>query len=240
MAQRRVSRRRRSANQQRALLALTFGALALYLALSAAQSLAHALAGRAGQAWLALSLVVGVALVGFVLWRRLQRAAGRWRQSAWLTQADTLAALRALTPTQFELAIGGLMRRSGYSDVRHTGGGGDLAADLICRDGRGARVVVQCKRYGAGCAVTSPEMQQFIGMIYAHHHADYGVYVTTSTFTQPASALAAQHRIRLLDGAHLAARISLISASHAPRRRRLADMTLEGVVEGGLRLKPHL
>ncbi|HEY7975410.1 MAG TPA: restriction endonuclease, partial [Ktedonobacterales bacterium] len=91
-----------------------------------------------------------------------------------------------------------------FREVRHTGSAGDLAADLTCRDGYGARVIVQCKRYAASTAVTSPEMQTFIGMIYTHHHAGYGIFVTTSSFTQPASALARQHNIRLLDGAALA------------------------------------
>jgi restriction system protein len=224
MAQRRVSRRRRSADQQRLLLVLIFGALALYLAFSMVISLAQTLAAAH---WnhsplalvMALLASVGAATAGVVLWRRIHRAARRWRQADRLAQAQTLEGLRSLTPTQFELAIGDLMWRQGFREVRHTGGGGDLAADLICRDGRGARVIVQCKRYGASHAVTSPEMQQFIGMIYAHHHADYGIYVTSSTFTQPASALARQHGIRLLDGASLAA---LAGRLQPPRRASMS------------------
>ncbi len=223
MAQRRVARRHPGLGAPKLLLALIFGGLALSLALGAAPSLAHTavMADVISRPTLALLIFVALTGVGVVASQsRRGRVAGRrrtkpqtksqakrpvWRFAPRLARPTTLDALRALTPTQFELAIGDLLRRSGFRSVQHTGGSGDLAADLICRDGQGARAIVQCKRYAASCAVTSPEMQQFIGMIYAHHHADYGIFVTTSTFTRPASALALQHNIRLLDGAALAA-----------------------------------
>lgn len=202
--------RRMSARSPRArrrlLAALAFGAAALSLMLPSLEALARSGARMlAGQPLLAaLAALVGLCVVGAAacaldVWAR--------RRGVWsFRRAPTLDALRRLTPTNFELAVGDLLRTRGYHDVRHTGGAGDLAADLTCRDARGALVVVQCKRYRAGCAVTSPQMQQFIGMIYAHHHASYGIYVTTSTFTRPAAALAQQHGIRLLDGAALATR----------------------------------
>lgn len=204
MARRRTSARRARLRRRRMLVALLVGAAALSLLLAPLAALGRqavgALAGQPTLPALAGLCVLG-ALVGAPIlhaWPRIGR---------FFSAAPTLDVLRALTPTRFELAVGDWLRTCGYRDVRHTGGAGDLAADLTCRDARGARVVVQCKRYRAGCAVTSPEMQQFIGMIYAHHHADYGIYVTTSTFTRPASVLAQQHGIRLLDGAALAARL---------------------------------
>lgn len=204
MTCRRKTARRARLRRERQLVALLFGAAALSLLLTPLESLIHQVArALAGQPLVA-------ALIGLCVVGAMGSALTLWapRRSVWLfRRAQTLDALRQLTPARFELAVGELLRARGYRDVRHTGGAGDLAADLICRDGRGARVIVQCKRYRAGCAVTSPEMQQFIGMIYAHHHADYGIYVTTSTFTRPASALAQQHGIRLLDGAALAARL---------------------------------
>lgn len=221
MAQHHSARRQRGIGLHGLLLALFVGGLSLYVTVGALSSRAGALAQTPESSRLAftsLTLVaLSLAVVGVVIVRAsAHRGGGHARQTrtqpmrfprrpAWrLTRPDTLDALRALTPTQFELAIGDLLRRSGFRSVRHSGGAGDLAADLICHDGRGARVVVQCKRYAAGSAVTSPEMQQFIGMIYAHHHADYGIFVTTSTFTRPAVALASQHSIRLLDGVALA------------------------------------
>lgn len=221
MAQRRVARHHASADYHRWLLALIFGAAALSLMSGPVASIAHALVGALSASpkmptlvWSVSALgVVGAATLAFRLRSRQARGRGaritwRWRpRLEWTDPARTLEALRALTPTEFELEVGAFLRRCGYRDVRHTGCAGDLAADLICVDARGARVVVQCKRYGPGSAVTSPEMQMFIGMIYAHHQADYGVFVTTSTFTRPARALAEQHGIRLLDGASLSARL---------------------------------
>lgn len=185
-------------------MALLVGAAALSLLLAPLEALGRQVAcAMVGHPlWASLVGLCAVGVVASALTLRAHRGSVRLFGSA-----QALDALRRLTPTRFELAVGDLLRARGYRDVRHTGGAGDLAADLTCRDTRGARVVVQCKRYRAGCAVTSLEMQQFIGMIYTHHHADYGIYVTTSTFTCPAAALAQQHGIRLLDGAALAARL---------------------------------
>lgn len=212
MARRRKTARRAHRRRERLFVALLLAAATLSLILAPLEALGRqmvdALARQPLFAALVGLFVIGAMGSALAIWG--PRRSGRSFRSA-----PTLDALRALTPTRFELAVGDLLRARGYQDVRHTGGAGDLAADLTCRDRRGARVVVQCKRYRAGCAVTSSEMQQFIGMIYAHHHADYGLYVTTSTFTRPASALAQQHGIRLLDGAALAARLP--SQRHARR-----------------------
>ena len=210
-----ATRRRRAegradARRQRALLALIAGALALYLAVGALAPLAHAVVSalrtHAWLLWLASLALLLCGCAGVTLWR-LAAAASRHERARRLARLGALERLRALSPTEFELVIGELLRQEGYRDVRHTGGGGDLAADLICRDARGALVVVQCKRYGAGKRVTSPQLQLFIGMVYTHHQADYGVVVTTSTFTRPAIALARQHGIALLDGATLTERL---------------------------------
>lgn len=212
MAHRRVSARRARIRRERLLVALPFGAAVLSLFLAPLAALARQTANAVidQPLW---AVLAGVALILVVAGAVLFKAP---RRSAWpFRGAQTLGALRALTPTRFELAVGDLLAARGYRDVRHTGGAGDLAADLTCHDARGARVVVQCKRYRAGCPVTSPEMQQFIGMIYTHHHADYGIYVTTSTFTRPASALAQQHGIRLVDGDALAVWLRAQRHAHA-------------------------
>lgn len=203
MARRRKTARRARMRRERLLAALLLAAATLSLILAPLAAMGRQMVDTLARQPLFAALVglflIGALVGALAVWA--QRRGGRSCGGA-----PTLDALRALTPTRFELAVGDLLRARGYQDVRHTGGAGDLAADLTCRDRRGARVVVQCKRYRAGCAVTSPEMQQFIGMIYAHHHASYGIYVTTSTFTRPAAALAQQHGIHLLDGAALAAR----------------------------------
>jgi restriction endonuclease Mrr len=40
-------------------------------------------------------------------------------------------------------------------------------------------------------------------MIFMHHRADRGVFVTTSSFTKPAVGLARDQRIELIDGRRL-------------------------------------
>lgn len=113
--------------------------------------------------------------------------------------------LLALTPTEFERAVVHLLQDLGYREVRHSGGPGDLAADITCRDARGRSVIVQCKRYAPGARVGSRDIQSFIGMLSVHHGADRGIFVTTSEFTPPAANLARQHDVELIDAARLKA-----------------------------------
>jgi restriction system protein len=154
----------------------------------------------------ALVLAIAIAASGVWVWLRWRHArvveANR-RYEAYLAYISTLNGLLSLSPSQFELAIRDLLRFWGYPDVQHTGRGGDLAADIVCRDTTGSVTVVQCKRYAPTNLVNSPEIQMFIGMIYAHHHAQQGIFVTTSGFTQPALALAREHNIRTIDGNEL-------------------------------------
>jgi hypothetical protein len=121
----------------------------------------------------------------------------------WLRQhprARALSDFLALTPTQFELAVGDLLREMGYAQVRRVGGPGDLGADLVCRDASGRQIVVQCKRYSPEKRVGSQAVQTFIGMMRVHHRAQRGIFVATSEFTGPAIELAREHGILLVDG----------------------------------------
>lgn len=112
----------------------------------------------------------------------------------------TLADFLALSPDQFELAVGDLLSEAGYREMRRVGGVGDLGADLICRDTSGRKVVVQCKRYAPEKRVGSQVIQTFIGMVSVHHRAQRGIVVSTSEFTTPAIDLAREHGILLIDG----------------------------------------
>lgn len=127
----------------------------------------------------------------------------RWRgrRRARVRRFETLL---ALSPRGFEEEVGRLLCDLGYRDVQRVGGPGDLGADLLCRDRRSKRVVVQCKRYAPGRRVGSADVQAFIGMITVHHKADRGIFVTTAAFTVPALQLAHEHGIELFDGARLA------------------------------------
>jgi restriction system protein len=150
------------------------------------------------QALIGVSIILFTAgIVSLPAWYAERRRRRR------LAHVHTLGHLLALTPTQFELTFGELLTRWGYRDVQHTGGGGDLAADLTCRTAAGQLLVVQCKRYAPGNLIGSPEVQKFIGMLTVHHRAQLGIFVTTSSFTQPALTLAHQHNLRTIDGQEL-------------------------------------
>ncbi len=112
--------------------------------------------------------------------------------------------LLALSPAQFEHAVADLLHPIGYRNMERIGRSGDLCADLKGYDLDGRSVVVQCKRYAPGNKVGTPDIQTFIGMMTVHHNADNGIFVTTSTFTEPAADLARRHRLKLIDGAGLA------------------------------------
>lgn len=173
-------------------LAIVAGLLALVIVLPVADEV--------GWNRLLLALAMGaLAVVMIRLWWR--------RRKARFPHARTLGELLAMTPTDFELAVAGVLTDLGYREMRRAGGAGDLGADLIGRDPRGNTVVVQCKRFAPGKKVGSPALQSFIGMQTTHHQADRGLFVTTSTFTAPAIALADRHGIELIDGAALTRRM---------------------------------
>jgi restriction system protein len=144
-----------------------------------------------------LCMVVGASGFGIMRLRRQQHR-------RWLARLQTIEDFLMLTPTQFELAMQALLQELGYRNVQHTGGSGDLAADLQCVTPQGQHIVVQCKRYRPGHLVGSPDIQQFIGMATVHHRAQGGIFITTSSYMQPALTLARQHGIELIDGQRLA------------------------------------
>lgn len=139
-----------------------------------------------------LVVVTGLAILWFKFRRRIRS----------IFHLRTIHSLTALTPPDFERAVGELLKHLGYYNVQHTGSSGDLGADLMCTTPSGERAIVQCKRYNSR-TIHSPDMQLFFGMM-VHHGAQVGIYVTTSSFTSPALALARQHNIWAIDGPKLA------------------------------------
>ena len=125
----------------------------------------------------------------------------------------TLGELLSLTPREFEETVARSLRQWGYRKVVRCGGAGDLGVDITCIDPNGERIAVQCKRYSPGSSVGSRDIQLFIGMTTTHHRVDRGVFVTTSSFTQPARDLAKRHDIRLIDGHEL---VRLFGADRPP------------------------
>jgi restriction system protein len=128
--------------------------------------------------------------------RQLQAQKERER----LARLKTLGDLLTLTPAEFEEAIGKMLALKGLYNVQRVGGSGDLGVDLIANDAHGNRVVIQCKRYAPGRTIGTPDLQKFIGMMFVHHKAQRGIFVTTSTFKQTAIDLADDKDILLIDG----------------------------------------
>jgi restriction system protein len=118
------------------------------------------------------------------------------------THLTTLGEVLTLRSDEFEELIGDLLRESGYTQVRRVGGSGDLAADLIATDSQGRKVIVQCKRYSPEKTVGTPDLQKFIGMLIVEHKADFGIFVTTSSFSQKAIEKAKEWQdvLQLVDG----------------------------------------
>ena len=120
-----------------------------------------------------------------------------------LELAQTLGGLLTLSPEEFEKLIAWLLVQWGLQHVRLVGKSGDLGADITGFDRKGRYIVVQCKRYNSRSPIGSTTIQTFIGMIYTHHSAEKGIFVTTSWFSNPAIELATQHSIMLIDGPRL-------------------------------------
>jgi HJR/Mrr/RecB family endonuclease len=106
-----------------------------------------------------------------------------------------IAAMDAMTWREFERHIAALCQRDGCTDIALTSSNSDLTADIVglTADGRG--LVVQCKSFAPFRPVQSGDMQKFIGMARLEYKADVALFVTTSTFTQAATDLAARHGV---------------------------------------------
>ncbi|MFV8133135.1 restriction endonuclease [Streptomyces syringium] len=193
-------------------LALCFGLIAALIcgAGLTVRAMATAAADRPVSA-----LATGAALftAAAVLRRRhrLRQAAGA-REYAGLPAAapavaepSLMPAYESMSPEEFEEAVAELCTRDGCSDVQVTGGAGDLGADVVATAPDGRRVVIQCKRYSPDHKVGSQELQRFGGTCFAVHGAHTATVVTTSAFTQPGAAYAAQCGIGCFGAEELAA-----------------------------------
>ena len=121
--------------------------------------------------------------------------------------------LLELTPEAFEHMIPIVVRALGYGtdredNLRPTQRSGDKGIDgIVWQDALGFdRVYLQAKRYSEGNNVGSPEVQAFSGAL-GQFRASKGIFITTSTFTSGARAVArdtAHYTLILIDGQRLA------------------------------------
>jgi restriction system protein len=175
-------------------------ALFCYLGIGLAVPLA-----RHGSVWAFVGYnVVGTSLAGLVViaWLGVRVEAGHRRHLVeWTTE------LRHLDSTEFELLVGEVFRREGWS-VDETGrpDGPDGNIDLeLSKDG--GRRIVQCKRWEAK-VVGVDEIRRFLGTLLRERlTGEDGIFVTLSDFGEQARAEAKQAGLTLIDGHELMARV---------------------------------
>lgn len=136
---------------------------------------------------------------------RLQTALDEIRESV---GGDLLELLAGISPKYFETVVLDVLHKLGYgtnrSDLQRVGGTGDAGIDgVISLDRLGLeKVYVQAKRWQS--TVGRPEIQAFYGAL-AGQHANKGIFITTSAFSQQAVDFAKSvERIVLVDGQTLA------------------------------------
>ncbi|MHA7287710.1 restriction endonuclease [Arthrobacter sp. MDT3-44] len=121
--------------------------------------------------------------------------------------------LMELTPDAFERLIPFVVKALGYGtdredNLKPTQRSGDKGIDgIVWQDALGFdRVYLQAKRYSEGNSVGAPEVQAFSGAL-GQFRATKGIFITTSTFTSGARAVArdtAHYTLILIDGQRLA------------------------------------
>ena len=114
--------------------------------------------------------------------------------------------VKGLSPPRFEGLVVNLLEAMGYGEGRQIGGSGDQGIDgVINQDPLGLELVyIQAKRK-QDTMVGEPEIRNFAGSLDVKG-ANKGVFITTSSFSQPAknSASSSTKTIRLIDGRELA------------------------------------
>jgi len=135
-----------------------------------------------------------------------------WKIKATLNSQSGTDSLVERHWKEFEDLIGEVFRRQGYSVEESLGGGPDGGIDLVLRRS-GKTTLVQCKRWQRR-AVGVTTVRELFGVM-ASEHAQAGILVSTSAFTQEAHAFAAGKQLRLIDGTELTTLIKSVQP-HAP------------------------
>ncbi|TCR16079.1 restriction endonuclease [Streptomyces sp. BK205] len=154
--------------------------------------------------WLYLGVLLAAAGIGWMVWRlwRTDRLL-RSRDAAWRRQEEiaagqrTLAAIDAMSGTDFEEVVAELCRRDGCTQVSRVGGTGDNGADVLGRLPDGRTMVIQCKRYAPHRTIASREVRDLLGA-KVHFTADVAIFVATTRFSPQAEAFAVKHHILTL------------------------------------------
>lgn len=127
-------------------------------------------------------------------------------------RSDLLDQILQQSPTFFEQLIVDLLVAMGYGGshedaAKHLGGTGDGGVDGVINEDRLGldRIYVQAKRYATNVNVGRPDVQSFVGSLVGHGSSK-GVFVTTSSFSNPAREYVyhLSQRVILIDGIMLA------------------------------------
>lgn len=151
-----------------------------------------------------LGALLAAAGIGWTVWRlwRTDRLL-RSKDNAWRRQEEiaagqrTLAAIDAMSGTEFEEVVAELCRRDGCTQVRRVGGSGDNGADVLGRLPDGRTMVIQCKRYAPHRTIASREVRDLLGA-KVHFAADVAIFVATTRFSPQAESFAVKHHILTL------------------------------------------
>ncbi|RAJ61782.1 restriction system protein [Streptomyces sp. Amel2xB2] len=139
-----------------------------------------------------------VGVVGWRLWRTdhlLKSKDQVWRREDEVRSGHrTLNEVDRMSGTEFEEHVAELCRRDGCGEVQRVGGAGDDGADVRGRLPDGRSMVVQCKRYAASRPIPPRDLRELAGS-RVHFAADVAVFVTTSRFTDKATAYALANSI---------------------------------------------
>jgi len=109
-------------------------------------------------------------------------------------QGKTNPAPRYRNGYEYEKYVAWRLRNAGFMDVRVTKGSGDFGADILCRDGSGRLVAVQCKMYNGTVGVKAVQ-EAVAGMKY--YHGERAMVVTTGIFTAQARQAAMRMGVEL-------------------------------------------
>ena len=143
-----------------------------------------------------------------------------WRDNEW--RSELKRKLMEMNPYKFEIFCRGLLKKMGISIDKEKGvqksndGGIDGYGYSLSVNYRTERVALQCKRFSEG-QVGSKAIDEFKGAII-RHSAEYGIFITTSTFTKAATETAktGNFPVTLIDGDKL---IDLIESYEYKVRR---------------------
>lgn len=114
----------------------------------------------------------------------------------------SIESMRKMNPYMFEKYVAKILQKRGFYNVQVTGGSNDGGKDIIAYDPSGKRVYVEVKRY-AETNIVGRRMVQILHSAVVDAKADYGIFITTSSFNSNAKEYAKRNNIQTIDSKEL-------------------------------------